>query len=107
MTLPGCVMAEIAYSTEHAHREVLAWLQVTLCWHACLSFTMKALAAAALGLHWSNIMVMLWLHYGYVVAAAMAAVSARRGAVLWLWCQSGENKHTCSSHGSSGLLPGS
>ena len=71
MTLPGCVMAEIAYSTEHAHREVLAWLQVTLCWHACLSFTMKALAAAALGLHWSNIMVMLWL-------------------LLWLLCQPGE-----------------
>ena len=71
MTLPGCVMAEIAYSTEHAHREVLAWLQVTLCWHACLSFTMKALAAAALGLHWSNIMVMLWL-------------------LLWLLCQLGE-----------------
>ena len=44
---------------------------------------MKALAAAALGLHWSNIMVMLcevmlWLYYG----CAMAAVSARREAVM-------------------------
>ena len=26
-----------------------------------MSFTMKALAAAALELHWNNIMVMLWL----------------------------------------------
>lgn len=36
--------------------------------YAYMSFIMKALAAAALGLHWSNIMVMLyevilWLHY--------------------------------------------
>ena len=81
MTLPGCVMAEIAYSTEHAHREVLAWSQVTLCWYVCLNFTMKALAAAALGVRWSNVMVMLWLHYGYVVATAMAAASVRRGCV--------------------------
>ena len=47
---------------------------------------MRALAAAASGLHWSGIMVMLyeiilWLHYGYVVAAALTAVSARRKAV--------------------------
>ena len=74
-------MAEIAYSTEHAHREVLAWSQVTLCWYVCLNFTMKALAAAALGVRWSNVMVMLWLHYGYVVATAMAAASVRRGCV--------------------------
>ena len=48
-----------------------------------MSFTMKALAVAALGLHWGNIMVMLyevilWLCYGYGVAAAIAAVSERR-----------------------------
>ena len=48
---------------------------------------MKPLAAAALGLHWSDVMVMLyevmlWLPYGYVMAAAMAAKSARRKAVL-------------------------
>ena len=47
---------------------------------------MKALAAAALGLHWSNIMirlceVMLWLCYDYVMAVAMAAVSQERGCV--------------------------
>ena len=44
---------------------------------------MQVLAAAAPGLCWSDIMVMLcevilWLHYGYVTAAA----SARREAVL-------------------------
>ena len=48
-----------------------------------MSFTMKALAAATLGLQWLDIMVMLyegmfWLHYGCVMAAAMAAVLARR-----------------------------
>ena len=62
---------------------------------------MKALAAAALGLPWSGIMVMLRLCYGYV----MAAVSAKKEAVLWLPCQPGENKHICSSYSSSGLLP--
>ena len=41
-------------------------------WYACMDFTMKALAAAALGLHWSNIMVVLyevalWLHYSYIM----------------------------------------
>ena len=48
-----------------------------------MSVNMKALAAISLGLHWSNIMVMLcevvlWLHYGYFMAAATAAASARR-----------------------------
>ena len=48
-----------------------------------MSFTMKALAAAALGLHWSGLMimlyeVMLWLCYGYVMSTAMAAASTRR-----------------------------
>ena len=54
--------------------------------YACVNFAMKALESAALGLRWSNIMAMfcetmLWLRYGYVVAAAVA--SARREAVLW------------------------
>ena len=62
---------------------------------------MKALTAAALGLCWSDIMimlyeVMLWLDYDFVMVAALAAVSARREAVLWLPCQPGENKHVCS-----------
>ena len=57
--------------------------------YACKNFTTKSLAAAALGLDWSDIMIMLcevilWLCYGYVVAAATAAVLARREAVLWL-----------------------
>ena len=60
--------------------------------YACMTFTMKTLAAAALGLHWSGIMVvlyevMLWLCY--VMAAAMVAMSAKREAVLWLSCQPG------------------
>ena len=52
--------------------------------------TMKALAAAAFGSRWSYVMIMLyedmlrllWLHYGYVVAAALAAASARRETVF-------------------------
>ena len=40
--------------------------------YPCTSFTMKALAATSLGLHWGNIMVMLyevmlWLCYSYVM----------------------------------------
>lgn len=51
-------------------------------WYACIRFTVEAVAATALGLHWSNIMIMLyelvlWLLYGYVVAIAMVAASAR------------------------------
>ena len=42
-------------------------------------------------------MTLLWLHYGYVVAVAMAAESARRETVIWLPCQTGENKPVCSS----------
>ena len=41
-------------------------------------------------------MAMLWLDYDFVMVAALAAVSARREAVLWLPCQPGENKHVCS-----------
>ena len=51
-------------------------------------------------------MAPLWLLYGYV-AAAMAALSARREAVLWLPCQPEENKYVCRSYGSSNLLPAS
>ena len=77
---------------------------------------MKVLAAAVLGLHWSDIMgilceLMLWLRYSSVMVllwlAATAAKSARREAVLWLPCQPGENKCVCSSYGSSRLLPAS
>ena len=51
--------------------------------------------------------VILWLRYGYVVAAATAAVSERRESVLWPLSQPGGNKHVCSSYGSSSLLPAS
>ena len=52
--------------------------------YTCISFTMKALAAAASELYWSNIMVtlyeiMLWPRYGYLMV------------MLWLLCQPGEN----------------
>ena len=59
--------------------------------YACMSFTMKALAAATLKLHWSSIMVvlyevmlyevMLWLYYGCISQErgyVMATVTARR-----------------------------
>ena len=43
--------------------------------------------------------VMLWLRYSYVAAAAKAAASARKEAVLWSPCQPGEDKRVCSSYG--------
>ena len=51
-----------------------------------MSCTATALAAAASGLPWSDVVMLLhealfWLHYGYVVAAAMAAALARREAL--------------------------
>lgn len=84
--------------------------------YACVSFTVKALAVAALGLHWSHsmfyvtwgyILAVLWLHYGYIVAAATALVSARMETVLWLPCHPGENEHVCSSCCSLSLLAAS
>ena len=74
-----------------------------------MSFTMKALTAAVVGLHWSSTMVssyevMLRLCYGFVVAAAMGAASAKR-RLLWLLCQPGENGHACRSFGSWSLFP--
>ena len=50
-------------------------------------------------------MVLLWLCYGYVVAAAMAAASARKEVVSWLLFQPGENKRVCTSYSASNLLP--
>ena len=87
MTLHNCVMAEITYSTVYDCHELLTWLWATLCSTACMSFTMKALAAAALGLHWSDIMVtlhevMLWQPYGYIMVMLRLQ--------LQLPCQPGE-----------------
>ena len=80
-------MAEITYSTVYDCHELLTWLWATLCSTACMSFTMKALAAAALGLHWSDIMVtlhevMLWQPYGYIMVMLRLQ--------LQLPCQPGE-----------------
>ena len=55
---------------------------------------------------WGYVMAILLLHYGYVVATAMAAASARREAVLQLPCQPGECKQVCSSYSSLSLLLG-
>ena len=80
---------------------------------------MKALAAAALGLHWGIITimlceVMLWLCYGSIIVMlllhnhnATAPASAREEAVLWPPCHAGENNCVCSSYGSLHLLPSS
>ena len=76
------VTAEITYSTVHAHHAVFAGSQA-LCSTQSMSFVMKALAPATLGLHWSNIMVMLYevllcLCHGYIMVMS------------WLLCQPGE-----------------
>ena len=68
--------------------------------------------AVALGLHWGGIMVMLCevmlrLCYSYVAAAATAAASARKEAVLWPPYQPGEDQRVCSSYGFSRFLPAS
>ena len=84
--------------------------------YACVSFTVKALTFAGLGLHrshimfyviWGYVLAVFWLHYGYVVAAATALVSSRRETVLWLPCHPGENKYVCSSYCSLSLLAAS
>ena len=41
--------------------------------------------------------VILWLRYGFLMAAAIAVASAGREVVFWPLCQPGENKHVCSS----------
>ena len=61
--------------------------------YACMSSTLKALAAAALELHWSDTRVML--------------CEVMLWRLLQLTCQPGKNKHICSSYGSSRLLPAS
>ena len=46
-------------------------------------------------------MALLWLHHGYVVAAAAAGATAWTGTVLRLPCQPGEKKPICSYDDSS------
>ena len=55
--------------------------------YACMSFTTKALATTALGLHGSDIMgmlheIILWLRCGYIMVMLWL--------LLWLLCQAGE-----------------
>ena len=85
------VTAEIIYTTAHARHEVPAWSQVTVSGYTCMSFTMKVLAAAVLGLHWSDTMamlyeVMLWLHYSSVWLCCgcfySCCISQERGCVM-------------------------
>ena len=52
------VTVEINHSTAHARPEVLSWSWAGQ--HAPVSFTAKALAAAALGRHWSDTIIMLY-----------------------------------------------
>ena len=49
------------WSTVYRGGSFFPWrfLHMARVWFTCMSFTPKALAAAALGLHWSNIMIML------------------------------------------------
>ena len=80
--------------------------------YTSMSFTMKALGTAALGLHWSSITGMLyevmfwllWLCYGIVMADATAASPARIEAELWLPRQLGGNKCNCGFYSSLSLL---
>ena len=84
-------------------------------WYACMSFPMKALAAAALGPHLSGIMVMLyevmlWLCCGYITVMLwllLWLLHQPGESVLWPPCQPGENKGVCSAFGSSWLPPAS
>ena len=59
MTLHGYVIAEITYSTVHATSQGTHLVAGYSVWCASMSFITKVLAAAALGLHWNTIMVML------------------------------------------------
>ena len=86
------VTAEITYSTAHTRHKVLSWSMGYLVQYACMSFTTKALATTALGLHGSDIMgmlheIILWLRCGYIMVMLwmlLQLLSAKREAVLWL-----------------------
>ena len=111
----GYGTAEIICSTTHVHHEVLTWSQAALysmpVWASPESHGCCCTGATSEQPHgyviWDYVMAMSWLLYGYIVTAAMAAVSARREIVLWLPWQSGENKRVCSSYSSLSLLPAS
>ena len=95
--------------------EVLIWLWAALCDMPVRASPQKpwllehwgCTGVSSWSFLWAYVMAVLWLHYGYVVAAATADAATSRKAVLWLLCQPGENKRVCSSYGSSSLLPSS
>ena len=72
--------------------------------YACMSFTMKALAAAALGLHWSDIMVtlhqvMLQQPYGYIMVMLWLQLQLPRqpGGRLSCGCCASQKRITVSA----------
>ena len=106
------VTAESICNTVRVHHEVVTWSQVLCAVHlyklhqespGCCCCTGATLEWHHDYVIWGYDMAPLWLFYGSVVAAAKAALSARREAVLWLPCQPEENKHICRSYGSSNL----
>lgn len=59
MALLGYIMAKITYSTAHVHHRYSLGHRLCGLVYICMSFTLKALVAAALGLYLKGIMVML------------------------------------------------
>ena len=100
MTLYGYETAEITYSSVHVHHELPAWSLATLCGMPVWASPLTALAAAASGLHWCDIMamlyeVMLWLRYGYVMANATATESGR--SMAWHDCHASQERINTSA----------
>ena len=95
------VTAELAYGTAHVHHEALTRCRLVWAVHlhelhhespSCCYCCVRAILEWHHGyVMWGYAMNMSQLRSGYVTAAAMAAASARREAVLWLPCQPGEN----------------
>lgn len=90
------VIAEVLCSTEHACHKARLIMSYFVLWWNIRSFTTKAPSCSALEatlewhhgcVIWGYVLAIFWLCYSYVVAAAMAAASAGRKAVLWLPCQ--------------------
>ena len=110
MVLHDYVTAKITYSTAHLLQEVLTWSWATLCGGPVRPSPWKLW----LLLHWGYIGETSWLCYDSVMASlwlccdcCYGAASARRETVIWLPCQTGENKPVCRSYGSPSLPPAS
>lgn len=95
------VIVEINYSTGTDVMNVQSW--ATLLHFTCMSFNLKALAAAILQLCWSNIMAMFC-----EVMLAAAVVAPSGGRLCYSCCASqGNASNICSSYSFSCLLPAS